>query len=207
VPRNRSRKRSLRVSVEMAGPRARLAEPPMVPLRLPQPRAPASSAPRYVSRDRRGAYRSARSRSANLTIKNNTVAAPLSGVRPGIRVDAGNASSVEDAVYLDIETGLRDGAGRPVGAVAEASTLARPMIARRAVLHALGLDLPDEPGALLRKPDLVETERHRRIGQIPACRPRAPLAQVLDDARAARHRRHLPPRGCSCRQGRSRAPT
>src|SRR5207237_8719685 len=32
---------------------------------------------------------------ANLTITSNTVTAPLSGVRPGIRVDAGNASSVD----------------------------------------------------------------------------------------------------------------
>src|SRR2546423_8313984 len=39
------------------------------------------------------------------------------------------------------------------------------MSARRAVLHALGPDLPDEPGAFLRKRDLVETERHRRIGK------------------------------------------
>ena len=39
---------------------------------------------------------------AKLGIRNNTVAAPLAGVRPGIRVDAGNASSVDDAVCLDI---------------------------------------------------------------------------------------------------------
>jgi hypothetical protein len=40
---------------------------------------------------------------ANLSLKNNTVAAPLAGVRPGIRLDAGNASAgSDDAVCLDI---------------------------------------------------------------------------------------------------------
>jgi large repetitive protein len=48
---------------------------------------------------------------ANLTIKSNTVAAPLSGVRPGIRVDAGNATSVDDAVCLDIESNTSAGSG------------------------------------------------------------------------------------------------
>ena len=48
---------------------------------------------------------------ANLTIKSNTVAAPLSGSRPGIRVDAGNASSVDDAVCLDIESNTSAGSG------------------------------------------------------------------------------------------------
>ncbi len=40
---------------------------------------------------------------AKLTIKNNTVAAPLGSFRPGIRIDAGNASSINDAVCLDIQ--------------------------------------------------------------------------------------------------------
>ena len=38
-----------------------------------------------------------------ITIKNNSVAAPLGGVRPGIRIDAGNTSSIDDAVCLDIQ--------------------------------------------------------------------------------------------------------
>jgi len=38
----------------------------------------------------------------NVTIKSNNVAAPLGGVRQGIRVDAGNSSSADDAVCLDI---------------------------------------------------------------------------------------------------------
>jgi hypothetical protein len=35
-------------------------------------------------------------------IQNNTVAAPLTGVRPGIRVDAGNAASLDDLVCVNI---------------------------------------------------------------------------------------------------------
>jgi hypothetical protein len=38
----------------------------------------------------------------DVTIKTNTVAAPLTGVRQGIRVDAGNTQSADDAVCLDI---------------------------------------------------------------------------------------------------------
>jgi large repetitive protein len=48
---------------------------------------------------------------AKLSIKNNTVAAPLTGVRPGIRVDAGNATSVDDAVCLDISGNTSAGSG------------------------------------------------------------------------------------------------
>ncbi len=39
---------------------------------------------------------------AKFGIRNNTVAAPLGGVRQGIRVDAGNTGSVDDAVCLSI---------------------------------------------------------------------------------------------------------
>src|SRR5207253_2970280 len=46
---------------------------------------------------------------ANLTITSNTVAAPLSGFRNGIRVDAGNGASVDDAVCLDIESNVTAG--------------------------------------------------------------------------------------------------
>jgi hypothetical protein len=42
---------------------------------------------------------------------NNTVAAPLSGVRPGICVDAGNALSVNDAVCLNISGNTSAGSG------------------------------------------------------------------------------------------------
>jgi large repetitive protein len=52
---------------------------------------------------------------ANLTIKSNTVAAPLTGVRPGIRVDAGNAASVDDAVCLDIQSNTSAGSGGSQG--------------------------------------------------------------------------------------------
>ncbi len=42
--------------------------------------------------------------SLNVTIKNNTVAAPLSGTRPGIRVDAGGgASDIDNPVCADIQ--------------------------------------------------------------------------------------------------------
>lgn len=44
----------------------------------------------------------AASATGNYTIKNNNIAAPRSGVRQGIRVDAGNSSSLDDAVCLDI---------------------------------------------------------------------------------------------------------
>ncbi len=52
---------------------------------------------------------------AGLTIKNNAVAAPLNGVRPGIRVDAGNASSVDDAICLDIAGNTSAGSGGAQG--------------------------------------------------------------------------------------------
>ena len=49
------------------------------------------------------------------TIKNNTIGAPRSGVRPGIRVDAGNASSGDDAVCLDISGNTSAGSGGTQG--------------------------------------------------------------------------------------------
>ena len=52
---------------------------------------------------------------AKLTIENNNVAAPLTGVRPGIRVDAGNISSVDDAVCLDISGNTSAGSGGTEG--------------------------------------------------------------------------------------------
>jgi hypothetical protein len=45
----------------------------------------------------RGATGSVRSK-----IQNNTVAAPLGGIREGIRIDAGNGSSINDSVCLNI---------------------------------------------------------------------------------------------------------
>lgn len=48
---------------------------------------------------------------ARIGIRNNNVAAPLTGVRPGIRVDAGNASSVDDAVCVDISGNTSGGSG------------------------------------------------------------------------------------------------
>ncbi len=48
---------------------------------------------------------------ARYGIRNNTVAAPLSGVRPGIRVDAGNASSADDSICLDISGNTTAGSG------------------------------------------------------------------------------------------------
>jgi hypothetical protein len=52
---------------------------------------------------------------AKLGIRNNTVAAPLTGVRPGIRVDAGNATSVDDAVCLSISGNTSAGSGGTQG--------------------------------------------------------------------------------------------
>ena len=49
--------------------------------------------------------------SLNVGIRNNTVAAPLSGTRPGIRVDAGNGASVDDAVCLSISGNTSAGSG------------------------------------------------------------------------------------------------
>jgi methionine-rich copper-binding protein CopC len=51
----------------------------------------------------------------NVTIKSNTVAAPLGGIRPGIRVDAGNAVSVDDAVCADIQSNTSAGSGGSLG--------------------------------------------------------------------------------------------
>ncbi|NUN96066.1 MAG: cadherin-like domain-containing protein [Candidatus Omnitrophica bacterium] len=48
-------------------------------------------------------------------IQNNTVAAPLGGVRPGIRVDAGNAVSVDDSVCLNISGNTSAGSGGSQG--------------------------------------------------------------------------------------------
>ncbi len=48
-------------------------------------------------------------------IQNNTVGAPLTGVRPGIRVDAGNASSVDDAVCVNISGNTSAGSGGTQG--------------------------------------------------------------------------------------------
>jgi hypothetical protein len=50
-----------------------------------------------------------------LTIKSNTVGAATSGVRGGIRVDAGNASSIDDAVCLDISGNTSAGSGGETG--------------------------------------------------------------------------------------------
>ncbi len=47
----------------------------------------------------------------NVSIKNNTVAAPLGGIRNGIRVDAGNGVSVDDDVCLDISGNTTAGTG------------------------------------------------------------------------------------------------
>jgi large repetitive protein len=49
---------------------------------------------------------------AKLGIRDNTVAAPLSGTRPGIRVDAGNASAgSDDAICLDLAGNTTAGSG------------------------------------------------------------------------------------------------
>jgi hypothetical protein len=59
------------------------------------------------------------SRGATATMKvkiqNNSVAAPLTGVRPGIRVDAGNAASVNDSVCLNITGNTSAGSGGSQG--------------------------------------------------------------------------------------------
>lgn len=53
---------------------------------------------------------------ANFGIRNNTVAAPLTGVRPGIRVDAGNATAgSDDAVCLDVSGNASAGSGGSQG--------------------------------------------------------------------------------------------
>jgi hypothetical protein len=51
----------------------------------------------------------------NVGIRNNSVAAPLTGVRPGIRVDAGNSSSVDDAVCAEIANNTSGGSGGHAG--------------------------------------------------------------------------------------------
>jgi hypothetical protein len=48
-------------------------------------------------------------------IQNNTVAAPLTGNREGIRVDAGNASSTDDEVCLNISGNTSAGSGVALG--------------------------------------------------------------------------------------------
>jgi hypothetical protein len=50
----------------------------------------------------------------NIAVKSNTVAAPLGGVRPGIRVDAGNATGDND-VCLDISGNTSAGSGGSQG--------------------------------------------------------------------------------------------
>ena len=49
------------------------------------------------------------------TIQNNAVAAPLTGLRPGIRVDAGNASSTNDSVCVHISNNTTAGSGGVAG--------------------------------------------------------------------------------------------
>jgi hypothetical protein len=50
-----------------------------------------------------------------VAVRNNNVAAPLSGVRPGIRVDAGNSTGTDDAVCLDISGNTSAGSGGTQG--------------------------------------------------------------------------------------------
>src|SRR5205823_1443394 len=50
-----------------------------------------------------------------LKIQNNNVGASLSGVRQGIRVDAGNASSINDKVCLNISGNTSAGSGGATG--------------------------------------------------------------------------------------------
>jgi hypothetical protein len=51
----------------------------------------------------------------NVKIQNNTVAASLSGVRPGIRIDSGNASSVDEKVCANITGNTSAGSGGTQG--------------------------------------------------------------------------------------------
>ena len=69
------------------------------------------------SSDGNGILAVARDATGTLKVKiqNNTVGAPLSGVRPGIRVDAGNASSVDDAVCANISGNTSAGSGGTQG--------------------------------------------------------------------------------------------
>jgi hypothetical protein len=52
---------------------------------------------------------------ANIKITNNSVTAPLSGVRPGIRVDAGNIVASNDTVCLNISGNTSAGSGGAQG--------------------------------------------------------------------------------------------
>jgi hypothetical protein len=52
---------------------------------------------------------------ANLKIAGNNVGAPLGGARPGIRVDAGNASSLDDGICLNIAGNTSVGSGGVAG--------------------------------------------------------------------------------------------
>ena len=54
----------------------------------------------------------------DLTIKNNNVAKPLGGIRPGIRVDAGGATGLDDAICLDISGNISEGSGDPASSKA-----------------------------------------------------------------------------------------
>jgi hypothetical protein len=51
----------------------------------------------------------------NASVKGNNVAAPLGGVRPGIRIDAGNGNSADDAVCLDMSGNTTAGSGSTAG--------------------------------------------------------------------------------------------
>jgi large repetitive protein len=67
--------------------------------------------------DGNGILAVARGATGTLTLKiqNNTVAAPLTGVRQGIRVDAGNTASVNDSVCLNISGNTSAGSGGATG--------------------------------------------------------------------------------------------
>ena len=51
----------------------------------------------------------------NATVQNNTVGAPAGGIRDGIRIDAGNASSANDRVCLSISGNTSAGSGLATG--------------------------------------------------------------------------------------------
>jgi hypothetical protein len=65
------------------------------------------------STDGNGILAVARGATGTLKVKiqNNNVGAPLTGVRPGIRIDAGNAGSVNDSVCLNISGNTTAGSG------------------------------------------------------------------------------------------------
>jgi hypothetical protein len=52
---------------------------------------------------------------ANIKVTNNNVTAPLSGVRPGIRVDSGNSVASNDTVCLNISGNTSAGSGGSKG--------------------------------------------------------------------------------------------